>query len=232
MATRAACIMAIIESEPAVRLVIFDFDGTLSDSGGWFLSIVNHLAARYGFRHVEPGEVETLRRKPTRDVISALAIPRWKLPFIARYTRRLFARNTHQVGLFPGVAEMLARIEAAGIGIAVVTSNSEANARAVLGEANAARISWWACGASLFGKAPKFRKILAASGVPAAHALSLGDETRDIDAARETGVRAGAVLWGYANPEAFAHLSPDIAFATPGEVAACLSESCKQIARQ
>lgn len=212
---------------PPVRLVIFDFDGTLSDSGGWFLSIMDHLADRYGFRHVAPDEVEPLRRLPTRDVISRLAIPRWKLPFIARYTRRLFGRHTGEVQLFPGVPAMLAAIEATGIKIALVTSNSEANARAVLGQANAARIDHWACGASLFGKAPKFRQVLKASGIPAAHALSIGDETRDIDAARETGVRAGAVLWGYANPDALAHLSPDIAFDTPAAVAAHISASAK-----
>lgn len=207
--------------DPAqIRLVIFDFDGTLSDSGGWFLSVMDHLADRYGFRRVDPDEVETLRRLSTRDVISRLAIPRWKLPFIARYTRRLFGMNIDQVQLFPGVPEMLAAIEAAGVKMAIVTSNSETNARAVLGEVNAARIGWWACGASLFGKAPKFRKVLNASGIPAGHALSLGDETRDIDAARETGVQAGAVLWGYANPQAFAHLKPDIAFDTPAAVAA------------
>lgn len=209
------------------RLVIFDFDGTLSDSGSWFLSITGHLADRYDFRRVDGEEIETLRRKPTRDVISALAIPRWKLPFIARYTRKLFARHASQVQLFSGVPEMLAAIDAAGISIAVVTSNSEANARKVLGDANAAHISWWACGASLFGKARKFRKVLAASGVPAAHVLSLGDETRDIDAARETGVRAGAVLWGYANPAAFAHLEPDIAFDTPEAVTTYLTGSAE-----
>lgn len=215
------------DAPPPVRLVIFDFDGTLSDSGGWFLSIMDHLAERYGFRRVDPDEVEALRRKPTRDVISALAIPRWKLPFISRYTRRLFARHAGQVQLFPGVPQMLAAIEAAGIRMAVVTSNSEANARAVLGADSAARIRWWACGASLFGKGPKFRKILKASGIPAAHTLSLGDETRDIDAARETGVQAGAVLWGYANPAAFAHLSPDIAFQTPEAVSAYLARSAE-----
>ena len=211
-------IATMAEPGPLPRLVIFDFDGTLSDSGGWFLSIMDHLSDRYGFRHVGKHEIEPLRRMSTRDVIRHIGIPRWKLPFIARYVRRLFGRHTHQVHLFEGVTDMLAAIEAAGIGIAIVTSNSEANARAVLGPENAARISWWACGASLFGKAPKFRKVLNASGIPAHRALSLGDETRDIDAARATGVRAAAVLWGYANPAAFEHLSPDIAFATPQAV--------------
>lgn len=207
------------ETRAPLRLVIFDFDGTLSDSGSWFLTIMDHLADRYRFRRVAQHEIEPLRRMSTRDVISHLRIPRWKLPFISRYVRRLFGRNTHQVHLFDGVGEMLAAIESAGIGIAVVTSNSEANARAVLGPDNAARVRWWACGASLFGKAPKFRQVLKASGIPPHEVLSIGDETRDIDAARATGVRAGAVLWGYANPEAFAHLDPDMAFATPQAVA-------------
>lgn len=205
-------------AEPGPRLVIFDFDGTLSDSGGWFLSIIDHLSDRYGFRRVGKHEVEPLRRMPTHEVIRHIGVPRWKLPFIARYVRRLFGRHTHQVHLFEGVTEMLAAIEAAGIRIAVVTSNSETNARAVLGPDNAARISWWACGASLFGKAPKFRKVLKASGIPPHQTLSIGDETRDIDAARATGVRAGAALWGYASPEALAHLDPDIAFAGPQAV--------------
>lgn len=212
-------------AEPGPRLVIFDFDGTLSDSGGWFLSIMDHLSDRYGFRRVGKHEVEPLRRMPTRDVIRHLRVPRWRLPFIARYVRRLFGRHTHQVHLFDGVPEMLAAIEGAGIRIAVVTSNSEVNARAVLGPDNAARIGWWACGASLFGKAPKFHKVLKASGVPPHRVLSIGDETRDIDAARETGVRAGAALWGYANPDALAHLNPDFAFASPQAVTAFLTSA-------
>ena len=215
------------EAAQPLRLVIFDFDGTLSDSGGWFLSIVDHLSDRYNFRHVAPEEVEPLRKMTSRDVISHLRIPRWKLPFIARYVRKLFGRNTDKVHLFDGVSEMLAAIEAMGVPLALVTSNSEANARAVLGPENAARFSWWACGASLFGKAPKFRKILRYSGVPASQIISLGDETRDIDAAREVGVRAAAVLWGYAEPEAFAHLNPDLAFATPGDVVAYVATSAK-----
>lgn len=205
------------EPEPP-RLVIFDFDGTLSDSGGWFLSIIDHLSDRYGFRRIGQHEIEPLRQLPTRAVIRHIGVPRWKLPFIARYVRRLFGRHTHQVHLFDGVTEMLAAIDRAGIELAIVTSNSEYNARAVLGPENAARIRYWACGASLFGKAPKFRNVLRTSGIPPDQALSIGDETRDIDAARDTGVRAGAALWGYASPEALAHLDPDIAFASPRAV--------------
>jgi len=105
-----------------------------------------------------------------------------------------------------------------GIKIALVTSNSEANARKILGPEHAARIDCYACGSSLFGKAPKFRRVLKKMGIPASHTLSIGDETRDIDSAREVGMRMGSVLWGYASEEALAALGPDALFRTPQDI--------------
>nr|WP_221228478.1 HAD hydrolase-like protein [Sphingomonas yantingensis] len=203
---------------PPIRLVIFDFDGTLSDSGHWFLGIVDHLAQRYRFRTVEAGEVEALRGLPTRDVIRHLRIPAWKLPFIARYVRTLFALHTHEVHLFDGVTDMLERLEAAGVQLALVSSNAEINARRILGPDNARRFTIWECASSLYGKAPRFRRVLKAAGVSAAQALAIGDETRDIEAAQRCGIRSGAVHWGYAHREALAAVSPDFGFESPDAV--------------
>ena len=219
MAMEGGMVYAARTSSTApVRMVIFDFDGTLSDSGDWFLSVVDQLAKRFKFRTVKDGEVEMLRHKSSREVIQYLGIARWKLPLIARHVRRLVGRNAHQIELFPGTPDLLEQVAAMGIKIALVTSNSEANARKILGPEHAARIDCYACGSSLFGKAPKFRRVLKRMGIPAAHTLSIGDETRDIDSAREVGMRMGSVLWGYASEEALAALGPDALFRTPQDI--------------
>lgn len=205
-------------SPTPIRLVIFDFDGTLSDSGDWFLSVVDQLAKRFKFRTVKHGEVEMLRHKSSREVIQYLGIARWKLPLIARHVRQLVWRNAHEIELFPGTPDLLERVAAMGVKIALVTSNSEANARKILGAEHAARIEFYACGSSLFGKAPKFRRVLRKMGIPASDTLSIGDETRDVDAARETGMRAGSVLWGYASEEVLTALEPDALFRTPQDI--------------
>jgi phosphoglycolate phosphatase len=215
---RFAKLVRVPSQPPPVRLVIFDFDGTLSDSGHWFLGIVDHLAQRYRFRTVEPDEVERLRGWPTRDVIRHLGIPAWKLPFIARYTRTLFALHTHEVSLFDGVTEMLAALQTAGIRLALVTSNAEINARRILGEENARRFEIWECASSLYGKAPRFRRVLKRAGIAPEAALAVGDETRDIEAARRCGIRCGGVGWGYAHPTALCALAPDHLFETPDAV--------------
>lgn len=201
-----------------IELVIFDFDGTLSDSGDWFLSVIDQVARRFKFRTVAPHEVEMLRHKSSREVIEHLGISRWKMPLIARHLRRLVGLNAHQIELFPGTPDLLEQVAAMGVRIALVTSNAERNARAILGEANARRIDFYACGSSLFGKAPKFRRVLKKLGVPAHATLAIGDETRDIDAAREVGMRAGSVLWGYASETVLAAHRPDAMFRAPQDI--------------
>ena len=210
--------MGLLMSNRPVRLVIFDFDGTLSDSGDWFLSVADELARRFNFRRVCDAEVAMLRHKSSREVIEYLGIARWKMPLIARHLRKLVLRDAHQIELFPGTPDLLERLAATGVRIALVTSNSERNARLILGDQHAARIDVFACGSSLFGKAPKFRHVLKKLGVAPDQALAIGDETRDIDAAREVGMRAGAVLWGYASEAALAAHRPDTFFSAPEDI--------------
>lgn len=203
---------------PRYRLVIFDFDGTLADSGDWFVSIVDTLAERFKFRSVDAEEVEMLRGRTSSEVIRYLGIPRWKLPAIGRYVHALLAQQTDRIALFDGIGEVLRELTAQGVRIALVTSNAEHNARAILGPANAALIERFECGASLFGKARRYRRVLRKTGMAAAEVISIGDETRDVAAARKVGIPAGAVLWGYANRDALTQAQPDFLFERPEEV--------------
>lgn len=203
---------------PGYALAIFDFDGTLANSGDWFLSIVDDLARRFRFRAAGREDVEMLRGLSTREVIRYLGIPRWKLPAIARHIHALLAEQIDQIAPFDGIDTLLETLQAGGMRIAIVTSNSEANVRTVLGPASIARIERFECGASLFGKARLFRRVLRRSGLAPHQVIAIGDETRDITAARKAGISAGAVLWGYANRAALSRLEPDVLFETPGDV--------------
>ena len=135
-------------------LVIFDLDGTLADSLPWFHRHVNDVADRFGFRHVTDDNVDALRHAGTRDILRQLEVPLWKLPRIARHLRRLKAAHITQIALFDGVDTMLRTLSAAGFRLALVSSDSEANARAQLGTA-ASLFSHVDCGASIFGKPAK-----------------------------------------------------------------------------
>jgi phosphoglycolate phosphatase len=202
----------------AYRLVIFDFDGTLADSFPWFIRVVNDAAAKFRFRPIEPHDIDRLRGMGARDVAAYLGVPGWKLPLIATYMRQRKARDLSEIRLFEGAAEMLHGLRDAGMTTALVSSNAEANIRGILGPL-AALIDHYACGASLFGKAAKFRKVLKTCAVEGREAIAIGDEIRDAEAARSAGIAFGAVNWGYTLPEALAACGPDLQFARVGEIA-------------
>jgi phosphoglycolate phosphatase len=199
-------------------LAIFDFDGTLADSAAWFRTTINHVAQRYGFRQISDAELEELRGQRTIDIIHHLGVPIWKIPFIARYLRQLVARDAHLIGLFEGVNALLSGLAEYDVAIAIVTSNSEANVRRILGEDNSRRIRDYACGASLLGKAPKFHAVIKRQGAIAARTIAIGDEARDIDAARKAGLAAGAVSWGYATVDLLRAHRPDYLFASMDDI--------------
>jgi phosphoglycolate phosphatase len=200
-------------------LAIFDFDGTLADSLPWFLDVFNEIADRFRFIRMERSELDTLRRYRPHKILRLLGIPLWKVPIIASYMRALMTRNIDRIALFEGVADVLRRLAGRRIALAVVSSNSRENVRRVLGPEVAALVDYYECGASLFGKKSKFKKVLARSGVAPTAAICIGDEIRDLEAARSAGIAFGAVSWGYNDVEALRAHSPTEVFTTPADLA-------------
>lgn len=201
------------------RLVVLDFDGTLADSFAWFASVLDGVADRYRFRRIAAHEVEALRALGAREIVRHLGIPRWKLPLIARHMHALAARDAAGIGRFPGIDAMLADLFAMGVPLAVLSSNREDTVRRVLGPDNAGRIARYACGASLFGKGRRLAGLMARMRVAPQEVLCIGDEIRDLDAARSLGCAFGAVAWGFTDARALAARDPDYLFAHPAEIA-------------
>ncbi|ATQ43255.1 HAD hydrolase-like protein [Caulobacter mirabilis] len=205
---------------PAYKLAIFDFDGTLGDTLGWFLDVSDALAAKFGFKPIDRSNMDSLRHMSARELMKLQKVSPLKLPAIAKHVQKLMTLDAHKIEMFPGAADMLRSLHASGVRLVIVSSNSEENIRLVLGPELCALVSQFNCGASVFGKAGKFKKVLKAQGVKAAEAVSIGDELRDIDAAREVGLSTGAVCWGYTAPEALIAQKPDHMFHAMDDIVA------------
>jgi phosphoglycolate phosphatase len=187
------------------RLAIFDFDGTLADTFPVFRDVFDTVIDRYALRRPTADEVLWLRTQPTADILRWLGVPMWQLPAIMRFARTRMQARASEITLFPGVAALLSQLAAADTRIAVVSSNAERTIRTVLGPTLIAEVCALRCGVGLFGKASRLRGVMRRARVDAADAVFVGDEERDIAAARDAGVRAIAVTWGYAEASALSH---------------------------
>jgi phosphoglycolate phosphatase len=209
---------------PRYRLAIFDFDGTLADSLPWFRTVFQDLIAKFDLAPVSAEELEGLRGRSGREIIARLNMPMWKLPAISRDMRRRKLGAANQISLFDGVPQLLADLKSRGIHTAIVSSDSEASVRQVLGP-SAALIARFDCGASLFGKHHKFKRVAKHLGARPSEILCIGDELRDIDAAKAAGMDSGAVAWGYALPAALQAARPTHFFGSIEEIGQTLSEA-------
>ncbi|HEX7597679.1 MAG TPA: HAD-IA family hydrolase [Polyangia bacterium] len=204
------------------KLVIFDFDGTLADSLGWFIGISDQLADEFGFDRIDKSQVATLRRLDVATLLRMHHVHLWRVAFIATRFRRLMGQQIHMIPMFPGVDDLFERLANAGCTVAVVTSNSCSNVRRVLGRKTAGHLAACEGGVSLLGKRAKLRKVLRQTDIHPAETIFIGDEIRDIEAARQAGIAAGGVTWGFADVEALRAHSPDLLFTSIEEMLAAL----------
>src|SRR5580698_7091618 len=107
------------------RLAVFDFDGTLADSLPWLFAVMPGVAKKYGFRKVESADLHSLRGLTSRQMLTHLRLPAWKLPWVAAHVRKLQTKDIDQIVLFEGVSQMLHELAGKGVIIAIVSSNIE-----------------------------------------------------------------------------------------------------------
>lgn len=191
------------------RLAVFDFDGTLADTFPFFLASFGELARVHGFRPLDRGNLDALRRLDARQLMRHVGLPAWKVPLVAMDFRRLMAARTAQIALFDGMPALLRDLADAGVELAVLSSNSRENVQAVLGPALGGLVRHLDCGVSLLGKKRKLRALLSRTGFAPDRTVCIGDEIRDIEAARAVQAAAAAVGWGYTLPDALAAHRPD-----------------------
>jgi phosphoglycolate phosphatase len=200
------------------RLAMFDFDGTLADSFPFFLSVFNTVADRHAFRRIDVARAGELRHLGVRQMMDHVGLPAWKLPLASKTFMAMMQDSAHEIPLFDGIADALRQLHGCGVQLAVVSSNSEHNVRAVLGPELTALVARFDCGMSVFGKASRIRAVLKACGAAPAEALYIGDQATDAEAARKAGVAFGAVHWGYATIEALRAQACATEFVTPADL--------------
>lgn len=190
------------------KLAIFDFDGTIANSYPWMITVMEQFADKFDLKKIEKDQIGEYQGYDPSEMIKVMRIPFWKIPLMMNYSRTMMANDIHQIPLFEGVEQLFRNLAQKGVLIGIVSSNSVDNVRQVLGTKNAELVKYFECGASMFGKPAKFKKILRKSGIRPDEAICIGDEIRDIRAANKVNIPFGAVSWGYTNVDAIKAYAP------------------------
>lgn len=192
--------------------VIFDFDGTIADSMWLVIDIYEEL-----FRvSVSPEQVEHIRGLNAAGVLKHLGVPMWKAPKFLTKGKKMMRSRMKEVRPFDGIAELLIELQKDGHTMGIMSSNSEANVHIFLKDYKLdSYFSSVVGGLGLFGKAPVLRQ---ARKNTTDKIVYIGDESRDLDAAKKAHVPIIAVGWGYNNGLLLKSMQPDYFAETPEDI--------------
>ena len=209
-----------------LQAVLFDLDGTLSDSAPGILGSLRHAFDVNGLPRLDPTTERALLGPPFYQSLPPL-IGEAALPdVIAAYRDDYGRTGMYQTSVYPGVRAVLEGLPATGVRMAVATSKPEAYAVPILEYLGLTEFFETVGGDELDGSLRTkalVGKVLARLGEPdPTTVIMVGDRVHDVEGARDHGIATIGAGWGYATPGELVAAQPLTICATPADLAVVL----------
>ena len=190
-----------------VRLIIFDFDGTLGDTRGNILLTMSQTLAQLGYPAQDEETMAATIGVPLEKGFEQMlpGIGPEEVALCAKTYRDIFQKNRKQMipNLFPHVKETLAALREAGYVLTVASSRSYGSLKEFLGEMGIEPYISYVLGANSVTHAKPHPepvlKTMKDLGYKADETLVVGDMPVDIQMGRGAGARTCAVTYGNAS---------------------------------
>jgi len=203
-----------------IKNVIFDFDGTIADTSKLFLNIVKTITKEFdinvngekfdNFEQYKNMTIKQIRKRHNINFFMGLKI--------LKRGQEEYDKEVQNIKIFKEVKSLLYELNSRNYKIGILSSNSVENIEKVLEKENINIIRYVYSSKRLFGKATVLKKILKEQGMERKDTIYIGDEVRDVEAAKKANILSGAVTWGLNGKEILENSNPDYIFEVPEDI--------------
>ena len=188
-----------------MNTVIFDLDGTLSDSAEGIVKSINYALPKLGFKELPKEDLLQYIGPPLNVIIEKLTgknDEEFLLKGIKIFRERYFSIGYKENVLYEGITEILKKLIDRGDILCVATAKREDIAENVLKYFGIDRYFTQVHGSDFHRKkADLLRDIMNDSTLNHNAMIMIGDRDSDFMAAGEAGIPSLGVKWGYGNEE-------------------------------
>lgn len=211
----------------AKKVIIFDFDGTIANTFQAVLRIGDKLSIelgygelrkKFGFEKITKEKIEKLRNKRPQDLIKEYKFPIMKIPFIVKRGREELNKQIQFLKPIKGVRDDILKLNKDGYEMGILTSNSEENVKKFLKKNKLDFFGFIYSGSSIFGKYRVIKILMKKQNLRQEEVVYVGDETRDIEAAKKAKVKIISVTWGFNSKKILEKQKPDFLISRPSEL--------------
>jgi len=210
-------------------VVLFDLDGTLTDSGPGIASSVSHALSALGAAPLSDAQLRAFMGPPAHDGFEALGFDAATSErAVTEYRSYMAEKGLYENEVYPGVEDVLMGLREDGVTMAVATSKPTVFAMRVLEHFGLFGYFAYVSGSELDGRARAKQEVITNAITALALAgrddvCMVGDRDLDVCGAAALGLPAIGVSWGYSAPGELERAGPVAIAHTPVELLALLT---------
>lgn len=188
-----------------IKSILFDLDGTLTDSGEGIINCAKLALTHYGLPIPSEAEMRTFVGPPLHESFIRFGVPKEEAEnAVAIYRSRYIPIGKYENHPYEGIREMLENLQSQGHKLYVATSKPEGMSADILAHFDLAKYFTMICGASMdtsrTNKDAVIAYLLEQCGTQE-NAVMVGDTAFDVIGAKAHGIPTIGVAWGYGKVE-------------------------------
>ena len=183
------------------RMILFDLDGTITDSGEGIMNCAAFALQHFGLPVPAREALRVFVGPPLDETFRKFGVPAHETDEAIRvYRSRYIPIGKFENSPYPGVEALLSRLKAQGHKLYIATSKPEHMSVEILEHFGLAKYFNKICGATMDGSRSKKADIityLLQQAEKAENPIMVGDTAYDVIGAKAHGMDAIGVAWGY-----------------------------------
>lgn len=198
-----------LERDTAVTTVLFDMDGTLSDSFPGISNGVMYALEKLGYELPPRESLKSFMGPPLLDqFMQQFGMSGETAAEAVRLYREYYpVKGINEQSLMPGAEETIRSLKERGKTVCIATSKPQKYTEIILKNFGIAQYFDIIVGATFDGTLSKksdiIAKVLEISGIAPEKCLMVGDRCFDVEGAHKCGVKCAGVLCGYGSLKEF-----------------------------
>lgn len=189
----------------SVKTILFDLDGTLTDSGEGIINCASLALTHYGIPVPDREAMRVFVGPPLHEMFVKFGVPDTQADeAVEVYRSRYNTVGKFENTPYPGIHALLAELKSIGCRLLVATSKPEALSVEIMEKFDLAKYFDRICGASLDRSRSTKESVIAyllEEHADAQDMIMVGDTVFDVIGAAANGIPCIGVAWGYGSVE-------------------------------
>ncbi|MBD1383431.1 HAD hydrolase-like protein [Metabacillus arenae] len=201
-----------------IKVVIFDFDGTIVESGQVVFDLFNSFADKYNYTRMPQDQSDYIRTITFKERFKKFNVPFFKIPMLTIDIVKKYKDMIPELQAIENIKFVLQELKRSGFKLILISANSKENIKKFLEMNEMDFFEEILTTHRFFGRHLTLNNYMRTSKLCREEVIFVGDKHRDIVACKKSNIKIISVTWGYDFEVLLTEADPDFIVRKPKEI--------------